>query len=81
MSKTGTFGLKFVTVPILARLLTPQEFSVVAKEDMPQPYMQVFVGAAAGGGIYGMLILATQRELPRKIFGTMKDRKAKPAVA
>lgn len=30
LSKTATFGLKFVTVPILARLLTPSEFGVVA---------------------------------------------------
>ncbi|MCJ8517472.1 succinoglycan exporter [Pseudorhizobium tarimense] len=30
LSKTATFGLKFVTVPILARLLSPDEFGVVA---------------------------------------------------
>ena len=30
LSKTATFGLKFVTVPILARLLTPSEFGAVA---------------------------------------------------
>lgn len=30
LSKTATFGLKFVTVPILARLLSPEEFGVVA---------------------------------------------------
>jgi succinoglycan exporter len=30
LSKTSTFGLKFVTVPILARILSPQEFGVVA---------------------------------------------------
>ena len=27
LSKTSTFGLKFVTVPILARILTPEEFT------------------------------------------------------
>jgi succinoglycan exporter len=26
LSKTTTFGLKFVTVPILARILSPEEF-------------------------------------------------------
>lgn len=30
LAKTSTFGLKFVTVPILARILSPQEFGVVA---------------------------------------------------
>lgn len=30
LSKTGTFGLKFVTVPILARILSPEEFGTVA---------------------------------------------------
>ena len=30
LSKTSTFGLKFVTVPILARLLSPEEFGAVA---------------------------------------------------
>ncbi|MVA73816.1 oligosaccharide flippase family protein, partial [Agrobacterium vitis] len=30
LSKTGTFGLKFVTVPILARILTPDQFGAVA---------------------------------------------------
>ncbi|MGH6760736.1 MAG: lipopolysaccharide biosynthesis protein [Phyllobacterium sp.] len=30
LSKISTFGLKFVTVPILARILTPEEFGVVA---------------------------------------------------
>lgn len=30
LSKTSTFGLKFVTVPILARILSPEEFGVVA---------------------------------------------------
>ena len=30
LSKTATFGLKFVTVPILARLLTPEDFGAVA---------------------------------------------------
>ena len=30
LSKTATFGLKFVTVPILARLLTPEDFGSVA---------------------------------------------------
>lgn len=30
LSKTATFGLKFVTVPILARLLSPDEFGIIA---------------------------------------------------
>jgi succinoglycan exporter len=30
LSKTSTFGLKFVTVPILARILSPEQFGVVA---------------------------------------------------
>ena len=30
LSKTGTYGLKFVTVPILARILKPEEFATRA---------------------------------------------------
>jgi succinoglycan exporter len=53
----------------------------VFEASLPHAYMQVFVGAVAGGAIYGVLIFLTERELLRKIFGMVKDRKAKPAVA
>lgn len=53
LSKTGTFGLKFVTVPILARLLTPEEFGGVA---VALAVVQ-FLAMIGGAGLASALIL------------------------
>ncbi|HEV7249476.1 MAG TPA: lipopolysaccharide biosynthesis protein [Shinella sp.] len=53
LSKTSTFGLKFVTVPILARLLTPEEFGAVA---VALAVVQ-FLAMIGGAGLASALIL------------------------
>lgn len=49
-------------------------------DSIPHAYMQVAVGAVAGGLIYGVLILLTERALLRKIIGLVKNRKAQHVV-
>jgi succinoglycan exporter len=56
LSKTSTFGLKFVTVPILARLLTPEEFGAVA---VALAVVQ-FLAMIGGAGLASALILETE---------------------
>ncbi len=53
LSKTSTFGLKFVTVPILARLLSPEEFGAVA---VALALVQ-FLAMIGGAGLASALIL------------------------
>ena len=59
LSKTGTFGLKFVTVPILARLLTPEEFGVVA---VGLTVVQ-FLTMIAGAGLTSALIVEKEEDM------------------
>lgn len=42
---------------------------------IPSATLQVLVGAAAGGVIYGVLILLTERALLGKILGMVKSRR------
>jgi len=58
LSKTSTFGLKFVTVPILARLLTPEEFGGVA---VALAVVQ-FLAMIGGAGLASALILETEED-------------------
>ncbi len=58
LSKTGTFGLKFVTVPILARLLSPEEFGAVA---VALAVVQ-FLAMIGGAGLASALILEKREE-------------------
>ncbi len=51
LSKTATFGLKFVTVPILARLLTPDEFGVVAVALTVVQFLTMIGGAGLAAGL------------------------------
>jgi succinoglycan exporter len=53
----------------------------VFADSLPHAYMQVLVGAVAGGAIYGVLILLTERALLGKIMGLVRNRKAKEAMA
>jgi succinoglycan exporter len=53
LSKTSTFGLKFVTVPILARLLSPEEFGVVAVAQT----IVLFLTMVGGAGLASALIV------------------------
>lgn len=53
LSKTSTFGLKFVTVPILARLLTPEEFGIVAVAQA----IVLFLGMIGGAGLAASLVI------------------------
>lgn len=53
LSKTSTFGLKFVTVPILARLLSPQEFGAVA---VALTVVQ-FLAMIGGAGLTSALVI------------------------
>ena len=53
LSKTATFGLKFVTVPILARLLTPEDFGTVA---VALTVVQ-FLAMIGGAGLTSALIV------------------------
>ncbi|MCF3638942.1 lipopolysaccharide biosynthesis protein [Rhizobium sp. TRM95111] len=58
LSKTSTFGLKFVTVPILARLLSPEEFGAVA---VALAVVQ-FLAMVGGAGLASALILEKEEE-------------------
>lgn len=58
LSKTATFGLKFVTVPILARLLTPSEFGVVA---VALTVVQ-FLAMVGGAGLTSALIVVRDED-------------------
>jgi succinoglycan exporter len=58
LSKTSTFGLKFVTVPILARLLTPEEFGAVA---VALAVVQ-FLAMIGGAGLASALILEAKED-------------------
>jgi succinoglycan exporter len=53
LSKTSTFGLKFVTVPILARLLSPEEFGAVAVAQT----VVIFLTMIGSAGLSASLIL------------------------
>src|SRR5690606_13936656 len=53
LSKTATFGLKFVTVPILARLLSPSEFGTVA---VALTVVQ-FLAMIGGAGLTSALVI------------------------
>ncbi|WP_024588099.1 lipopolysaccharide biosynthesis protein [Aliihoeflea sp. 2WW] len=52
-SKTSTFGLKFVTVPILARLLSPEEFGIVAVAQL----VVLFLTMVGGAGLAAALVV------------------------
>lgn len=58
LSKTSTFGLKFVTVPILARLLSPEEFGAVA---VALAVVQ-FLAMIGGAGLASALILEAKED-------------------
>lgn len=58
LSKTSTFGLKFVTVPILARLLSPEEFGAVA---VALAVVQ-FLAMIGGAGLASALILEKEED-------------------
>lgn len=51
LSKAGTFGLKFVTVPILARILSPEEFGVVAVALTLVQFLAIIGGAGFASGL------------------------------
>ncbi|MHA7971743.1 lipopolysaccharide biosynthesis protein [Rhizobium sp. CAU 1783] len=59
LSKTGTFGLKFVTVPILARILSPEEFGAVA---VALALVQ-FLAMIGGAGFASGLVIQREEEL------------------
>lgn len=59
LSKTGTFGLKFVTVPILARVLSPEEFGAVA---VALTVVQ-FLAMIGGAGLASALIIQRDEEM------------------
>ncbi|MBZ7925719.1 lipopolysaccharide biosynthesis protein [Ensifer adhaerens] len=59
LSKTGTFGLKFVTVPILARILTPEEFGTVA---VALTVVQ-FLAMIGGAGLASALIIQREEDM------------------
>jgi succinoglycan exporter len=58
LSKTSTFGLKFVTVPILARILSPQEFGVVAVAQT----VVMFLTMIGSAGLAASLILEREED-------------------
>jgi len=58
LSKTSTFGLKFVTVPILARILTPQEFGVVAVAQT----VVMFLTMIGSAGLSASLVLEREED-------------------
>lgn len=51
LSKAGTFGLKFVTVPILARILSPEEFGAVAVAFTLVQFLAMIGGAGFASGL------------------------------
>lgn len=59
LSKTSTFGLKFVTVPILARLLSPEEFGGVA---VALTVVQ-FLAMIGGAGLTSALVIQREEEM------------------
>ncbi|HEV7310791.1 lipopolysaccharide biosynthesis protein [Ensifer sp.] len=59
LSKTGTFGLKFVTVPILARILSPEEFGTVA---VALTVVQ-FLAMIGGAGLASALIVERDEDM------------------
>lgn len=59
LSKTSTFGLKFVTVPILARILTPEEFGSVA---VALTVVQ-FLAMIGGAGLASALIIQRDEDM------------------
>ncbi|MDH6230351.1 succinoglycan exporter [Mesorhizobium soli] len=59
LSKTSTFGLKFVTVPILARILTPQEFGVVAVAQT----VVMFLTMIGSAGLATSLVLQKEEDM------------------
>ncbi|MCE6077785.1 oligosaccharide flippase family protein [Agrobacterium vitis] len=62
LSKTGTFGLKFVTVPILARILTPDQFGAVAVALTVVQFL-----AMIGGAGFGAALVIQEKEEPETI--------------
>lgn len=66
LSKTATFGLKFVTVPILARLLSPSEFGTVA---VALTVVQ-FLTMIGGAGLTSALIMEQEedQEMVHSVF-------------
>jgi succinoglycan exporter len=58
LSKTSTFGLKFVTVPILARILSPQEFGAVAVAQT----VVMFLTMIGSAGLSASLILGREED-------------------
>lgn len=59
LSKTSTFGLKFVTVPILARILTPEEFGAVA---VALTVVQ-FLAMIGGAGLASALVIQRDEDM------------------
>ncbi|QRM57347.1 lipopolysaccharide biosynthesis protein [Sinorhizobium sp. BG8] len=59
LSKTSTFGLKFVTVPILARILTPESFGAVA---VALTLVQ-FLAMIGGAGLASALVIQKDENL------------------
>ena len=59
LSKTSTFGLKFVTVPILARILSPEEFGVVA---VALTVVQ-FLAMIGGAGLTSSLVIQEKEDM------------------
>ncbi len=58
LSKTSTFGLKFVTVPILVRILSPQEFGVVAVAQT----VVMFLTMIGSAGLSASLVLEREED-------------------
>lgn len=59
LSKISTFGLKFVTVPILARILSPQEFGVVAVAQT----VVMFLTMIGSAGLAASLVLQREEDM------------------
>lgn len=59
LSKISTFGLKFVTVPILARILSPQEFGVVAVAQT----VVMFLTMIGSAGLAAALVLQREEDM------------------
>ncbi|MDE1991051.1 MAG: lipopolysaccharide biosynthesis protein [Rhizobiaceae bacterium] len=59
LSKTSTFGLKFVTVPILARILSPEQFGVVA---VALTVVQ-FLAMIGGAGLTSSLVIQKEEDM------------------
>lgn len=59
LAKTSTFGLKFVTVPILARILSPQEFGVVAVAQT----VVMFLTMVGSAGLATSLVMQKEEDM------------------